>query len=341
MKEFTVLIKPLTPIWTGDAEGKITTLKETGIIGSLRWWYETLIRGLGWKACDPTKTECKESNHCNACELFGCTGWGRKFRLEASLANSMEELNVGTRKGPHKRKILGFISENPVTLTIIPLRKITGNEWALLNRTLKIIEKYGALGAHCSQGNGVIKILQNSLPGQESGIDIKNFKSKDTYYSNLRDFFFYKFQLEFMRDILELIEEQVFWIHREKKERTENEEFEKWRRSWNDYHFLPVALHVRDSVRPLEQNRNKRHAFFGKMGRGSRVFVSHGYMINNRVVEMRIWGYKDDGIREKIKENLGTELRKHLFCDSSKEYLLKECRLKDEKTGKEVIEELI
>lgn len=63
MREYTVKIKPLTPLWTGDAERKSGTLRETGIIGSLRWWYEALIRGLGGTACDPTV---KESNtKCN------------------------------------------------------------------------------------------------------------------------------------------------------------------------------------------------------------------------------------------------------------------------------------
>jgi hypothetical protein len=55
MKDYSVTIKPLTPIWTGDAQRKGDTLRETGIIGSLRWWYEALIRGLGGSACDPTK----------------------------------------------------------------------------------------------------------------------------------------------------------------------------------------------------------------------------------------------------------------------------------------------
>jgi CRISPR type III-B/RAMP module RAMP protein Cmr1 len=42
LEEFTVKIKALTPIWTGDAQGKNSRLRETGIIGSLRWWYEEL-----------------------------------------------------------------------------------------------------------------------------------------------------------------------------------------------------------------------------------------------------------------------------------------------------------
>ena len=95
-----VRIKTLTPLWTGDAERKNTELRETGIIGSLRWWYEALIRGLGGSACDPTSDNgCKLNQEkfkealregksiqnalgeliCPACQLFGCTGWSRKF----------------------------------------------------------------------------------------------------------------------------------------------------------------------------------------------------------------------------------------------------------------------
>jgi len=46
-----VRLKTLTPIWTGDAERQNTRLRETGIISSLRWWYEALVRGLGGYAC--------------------------------------------------------------------------------------------------------------------------------------------------------------------------------------------------------------------------------------------------------------------------------------------------
>jgi len=40
------------------------------------------MRGLGESACDPTNTRCKDEDHCNACELLGCSRWARKFRLK-------------------------------------------------------------------------------------------------------------------------------------------------------------------------------------------------------------------------------------------------------------------
>jgi CRISPR-associated protein Cmr1 len=140
MNKFKIKIKPLTPIWTGDAQRESPTLRETGIIGSLRWWYEALIRGLGGSACDPTDTQCNGQNHCAACELFGCTGWARKFRLEIEEVNNQ---NLG------KNYLFKFIE----------LRKIEDVEWALLKKVLMVISKYGALGGKIAEFQfGVIQI---------------------------------------------------------------------------------------------------------------------------------------------------------------------------------------
>ncbi|MGQ9712918.1 MAG: type III-B CRISPR module RAMP protein Cmr1 [Desulfotomaculales bacterium] len=101
-------------------------VRETGLIGSLRWWYEALVRGLGGYACDPTgENHCPDKNgkHCAACELFGCTGWARKFRLEVLDGNG------GTLR-----------------LRFIPLRPVQEEERALLVLTLHLIAEYGAIG---------------------------------------------------------------------------------------------------------------------------------------------------------------------------------------------------
>ncbi len=163
MREFIVKIKLLTPIWTGDENKKCSTLRETGIIGSLRWWYEALIRGLGGSACDPTdensrckldrgklekaiksgKTEQEALNEqiCSACQLFGCTGWARKFRLEVEKQNDTE-----------------------IIFRFIELRKIEDIEWALLNETIQIIANYGAIGGKLAEREyGVIQIEKNDL----------------------------------------------------------------------------------------------------------------------------------------------------------------------------------
>lgn len=42
-----IKIQTLTPLWTGGVDGKMDRIHETGIIGSMRWWYEAIVRGLG------------------------------------------------------------------------------------------------------------------------------------------------------------------------------------------------------------------------------------------------------------------------------------------------------
>lgn len=105
-----ITIQTLTPLWTGGIDQTTDRLHETGLLGSLRWWYEALVRGLGGYACDPTggspEARCKfdsqayekaKANHasedeairsglrtvCPVCYLFGATGWARLFLLRA------------------------------------------------------------------------------------------------------------------------------------------------------------------------------------------------------------------------------------------------------------------
>jgi CRISPR type III-B/RAMP module RAMP protein Cmr1 len=354
MKEFSVEIKPLTPIWTGNENGECETLRETGIIGSLRWWYEALIRGLGGYACDPTNTKCEGKNHCVACELFGCAGWARKFRLEVEFNNTIPKVQIGTRgkKGNKylKRNIAGFMSDGTIVLKFTPLRKITPNEWKLLNKTLQVIAVYGALGAKTTQGNGVIEIVENNIPHKNENFkksEVKVNGNKDEL-PNLSDFFFYKFHIKFKENISDLIDNEVFWTH-QPDHNNFNDEWEKWKTLWNDYNFLPVAFHVRDTIRRLENDRNKRHELFGEIRKGSKIFVSHGYKINDKMIEIRIWGYdvkksvkngEEESIKNKIKKELGNKLKEKLFSKEEYKQHLERCILKDEKSGSQLLEGL-
>lgn len=137
-------IKAITDIWTGDYQQKNERLITTGLLGSIRWWFEVLVRGLGGSACDPTvdgvrcpdsdkKNPLDKAHHCVVCELFGCTGWARKFRLMVLS----EDGNV----------INGQIKANTTfVLRFIPLRPISNEEWCLLDATLRLIADYGAIG---------------------------------------------------------------------------------------------------------------------------------------------------------------------------------------------------
>ncbi|MCX7594034.1 MAG: type III-B CRISPR module RAMP protein Cmr1 [Fischerella sp.] len=85
-----VKIQTLTPLWTGGVDGKCDRIHETGLLGSLRWWMEVLVRGLGENASDPTdQQKCSSKNGlCEVCKIFGAEGQKRRFRLE------VQEINV-------------------------------------------------------------------------------------------------------------------------------------------------------------------------------------------------------------------------------------------------------
>ena len=142
--ERTYQLRALTDLWTGsvtleERNGQINEktgpdrLITTGLLGSIRWWFEVLVRGLSGSACDPTDTKCEERNHCVVCELFGCTGWARKFRFEVLDGNGDAKANQ--------------IKQNQTfSLRFIPLRPIRDEEWAILDATLRLIAEYGAIG---------------------------------------------------------------------------------------------------------------------------------------------------------------------------------------------------
>ena len=71
--------RTLTPIWTGDIDRDSAEVKESGIVGSLRFWYEGLLRSLGIYVCGNGGRD--EDCKCAVCELFGKTGEARKFRF--------------------------------------------------------------------------------------------------------------------------------------------------------------------------------------------------------------------------------------------------------------------
>ncbi|GIW56876.1 MAG: hypothetical protein KatS3mg082_3280 [Nitrospiraceae bacterium] len=114
-----------------------------GLLGSIRWWFEVLVRGLGGSACDPTRdgNRCPDhrkkatdpGHHCVVCELFGCMGWARKFRFEVLDKN-------GQAKAAQIKKDESF------KLRFTPLRSVRPEEWALLDLTLRLIADYGAIG---------------------------------------------------------------------------------------------------------------------------------------------------------------------------------------------------
>lgn len=146
----TYHLRALSDIWTGSVKfrkevgcsrSKKTELRgdivnnrliTTGLLGSIRWWFEVLVRGLGGYACDPTRTKCTVEKRCVVCELFGCTRWARKFAF-AVLDNDI----------PRYEQLTGG---NQFKIRFTALRQVCIQEWALLELTVRLIAKYGAIG---------------------------------------------------------------------------------------------------------------------------------------------------------------------------------------------------
>jgi CRISPR-associated protein Cmr1 len=171
----------LTPLWTGNADKRCDQIRETGLRGSLRWWYEAMLRGSGFYACDPSCGTCVyEVNKglasiCLACQLFGCTGYSSRVRIEVeggSGAGELKELRLSNPGNqPHRGWRIPPTCTASFRLKIVPLFRI-GVDTEGLALTLRLIEKYGAFGAKTSHGQGVVKFqnvppaIQQEWPGQ-------------------------------------------------------------------------------------------------------------------------------------------------------------------------------
>ncbi len=162
-------LKTLTPIWTGGVDGEMDRVHETGILGSLRWWYETIVRGLGGNACDPTgKSKCEydpkdsrppEEQLCPACYVFGTTGWRRRFRLEVEdktvpIWEPPEQmLNIR----PPERKRGWYLPPGRMGTIRLQFRGDT-NALSRLAVLLIFLERWGNVGAKPQLGYGVFQI---------------------------------------------------------------------------------------------------------------------------------------------------------------------------------------
>ncbi len=102
------------------------------------------------------------------CELFGCTGWARKFRLQVLDVTGN---TISRAITPHVEFQMRFV----------PLRSMCEEEWALLNLTLRLVAEFGAIGGRTvfkpldendrsneqhHQDYGLIEIVTQSSPSR-------------------------------------------------------------------------------------------------------------------------------------------------------------------------------
>lgn len=210
METMEIKLKTLTPIWTGGVEpGQMDRLHETGIIGSLRWWYEAIVRGLGGYACDPTsdsscqfdtkayeKAKKQEDpdaiekglvNVCPVCRLFGCTGWKRRFELHVS-ATQLEPFWLATKDKPNKFNHW-WLSEIYKTeqsnvafgqLTLL-FRWVRGYEsqHTVIQALLSLVSRFGGIGAKPQYGFGLFSYANAHSIDQSLTIIKQNLVNPD------------------------------------------------------------------------------------------------------------------------------------------------------------------
>jgi len=176
----TYQIKTLTPIWTGGVEtGKMDRIHETGILGSLRWWFEVLVRGLGGYACDPSNHSCnydaeKPNNGlCDVCQVFGATGWKRRFRLiiqdvqmhEKAVSHPMKaERQYQDRRGNNRIPTWHFKNPAQAGQFSLQIQSLQPDfPIKLVQELIQLVTDWAALGARSQMGFGITELTSERL----------------------------------------------------------------------------------------------------------------------------------------------------------------------------------
>lgn len=177
MDKVSFTVSTRTPLWTGGIGKTMDRLHATGLMGSLRWWYEVIVRGLGGEACDPTgdsrhlydtkQDASPEDQLCSACYLFGATGWRRLFKLdiipqdlhEDGPARSQETTGSRFKKDGIKHPKWFFSGPGRSGRFLLQFTKLSPHfDPVLLQGTLRLIAEYGGLAARTQLGYGWIDI---------------------------------------------------------------------------------------------------------------------------------------------------------------------------------------
>lgn len=338
-----ITLKTLTPIWTGGVEtGKMDRIHETGLIGSLRWWYEAIVRGLGGEACDPTSDNPEErcqfdtkayektkrvedglANVCPVCQIFGCTGWRRRFELQAS-ATQFEKFWLATKDKPNKfnhwwlSEIYNtgesYVAWGGVTLHFRWMRGYK-NQHEIMKALLSVVSRLGAIGSKPQYGFGIVAYEQALSVTESLSIIQKNIvalqsrKNLSRGHSSLHNYWLLQCGVP-----QEDIEQKFASTNVIGCSKT----FQKYKPL-----LLPVSFDIRykfpnsndkglrQSYRLEHGKMSTRHVFGTLKGsekdkRASAVFVSHLYKEN--VVEtdyqLRVWGFTDAILIDKMEISL-------------------------------------
>jgi CRISPR-associated protein Cmr1 len=325
-KEYRLHIK--TPLWTGDIDSKSDSLQSTGIIGSLRWWMEAVLRGMDKFACGPVGDErCPEESsgsdkkinqYCSACLIFGATGLRRLFRMEMGGGSRLFDggaINIR----PDKRNrgwYLGSGLVGEICLKTIALDKDFHENLVLIPLTTATI--WAGIGAKTQHGYGVVELkdrvdlnfdefkkgIEEKITAKDrlSSMNMIERKGSNKDLPNIKEMFFAKVQFE--------VQNGDWW---KKVDGIRPDNTRNYRGYVNDPRMLawinsdsvPIAPAIKNWLRygngtglwkSSNQNQDRRieNLLFGTIKNdklASKVNISCAYKVKDNLWEFRIWGW--------------------------------------------------
>jgi CRISPR-associated protein Cmr1 len=329
-----VKIKTLTPLWTGGVEtGKCDRIHETGILGSLRWWMEVLVRGVGGNACDPTEQKCSAKNGlCEVCKIFGAEGQKRRFRLEiqetqvtdASVQHPMKANRAYTdSKGKQKTPTWYFQNSPKSGFFAVQLQSLSPNfKPEVIRGLLQFIADWSALGARPQMGFGVIQIEESRIDTQPLYDWLINATGSNTYpeLPSLQNIFMAKIQPKASNSSFK--EEDTFNLKYDLRqlfrtaEETIREEKKIEPKSGAEVLILKKDKRNNSSAKG-DKDKDLRHFIMGTVEddrMAAKIKVSRSYSDNKL---MRVWGWvptkaevdKNGWDREKIIDAIYLHLK--------------------------------
>lgn len=201
MNHLELVYKTVTPLYTGNADGKVDTLRTTGLMGSLRWWFEMLVRGFGGLARDPVgganlykipkgvtveqfddiRAYYRKCGLDDVAQIFGGTNWRRRFRLEVT-DNHLRKATIATKielpnhtyidKDRNRRTPAWYLKKKENTVEesqplegqfVLNFRTLHPQfDISLIAGLLTFVEQHGGLGAKNQHGFGVIEQVEGA-----------------------------------------------------------------------------------------------------------------------------------------------------------------------------------
>ena len=303
----TIKLTTLTPLWTGGADGESHRLHITGIMGSLRWWYEVLVRGVGGHVCSMNnpciydKQEEPYQGLCGVCRLFGATGWARRFKLIVSEENLHHEKPSASTIDRSDRRVFTlsrdhpadhdpkwYLSSDPLygdveleVIATLPLEvkekgerpPVEEKEGQLLDpkvigALIQLIADWGSIGAKPQMGLGVVRVV-NRQSTQPLLDHLKQLVEKHKNNNDKRDYHVYD-ELPSLHNI--------FFARVKVTSASEADTFD-------------LKYDIRDMFRQAFKDVDLRHAIMGSVYRGERqgAKILTSYPYDNGTI--RIWGW--------------------------------------------------